>query len=96
MNQKYSTWSVISSIICALTLFMSYEIAPTKPEGAITILIQVLFFSAIITGLLSLVFSFLGFKNKERGFLKLLAPIIVVLILLVFIFSFVLMVLSFM
>ncbi|CDQ20267.1 hypothetical protein [Halobacillus karajensis] len=95
MIKKYSKWSVILSVICAATIFMSYEIAPTNPEGAMKILIQVFFFTAIITGLLSLIFSFLGFKNKERGFLKLVAPIIVVLVLLAFLFSFVLMVLSF-
>ena len=95
MSGKYSKWSAILSVICAVTIFMSYEIAPAKPEGAIKIIIQLLFFTAIITGLLSLIFSFLGFKKKEKGFLKLVAPLLVGLVILTFLVSFILMVFSF-
>ncbi|CAM3294055.1 hypothetical protein FITA111629_14965 [Filibacter tadaridae] len=96
MNKKYSKWSVILSVICTITIFTSYAIAPRQPEGMMVVLLQVLFFTSIITGLLSLIFSFLGFKKKEEGFLKMIAPIIVILVLLAFVISFVLMVLSFM
>lgn len=95
MIKKYSTWSAILSIICAITIFTSYTIAPKQPEGMMVVFIQILFFTSIITGLLSLIFSFLGFKKNEQGFLKLVAPLIVILILLVFLISFLLMVLSF-
>lgn len=96
MSNKYSKWSVILSVICAITIFSSYAIAPKQPEGMMVVLIQVLFFTSIITGLLSLIFSFAGFKKKEQGFLKMIAPIIVFLILLAFAVSFFLIVLSFM
>ncbi len=81
---NYGKWSTISGIIFVLTLSAYYTIAPEQPEGIITVLIQVLFFTAIITGLLSLIFSFLGFRKKEKGFLKMVAPILVLLVLLVF------------
>ena len=95
MNKKYSKLSVILGVICAITIFTSYAIAPKQPEGIMVVFIQVLFFTAIISGLLSLIFSFLGFRKKEQGFLKMIAPIIVILILLAFVMSFVLMVFSF-
>ena len=96
MNKKYSKWSTVLSVICAITIFASYAIAPKQPEGMMVVLIQLLFFTSIITGLLSLVFSFMAFKKKEQGFLKMIAPIIVVLVLLTFVVSFILIVLSFM
>ena len=95
MNKKYSKLSVILGVISAITIFTSYAIAPKQPEGIMVVFIQVLFFTAIISGLLSLIFSFLGFRKKEQGFLKMIAPIIVSLILLIFVMSFVLMVFSF-
>ena len=95
VNKKYSKLSVLLSVICAITIFTSYAIAPKQPEGIMVVFIQVLFFTSIITGLLSLIFSFLGFRKKEQGFLKMIAPIVVILILLAFVISFVLMVLSF-
>ncbi len=93
---KYSKWSVILSVICAITIFISYAIAPKHPEGMEVVLLQVLFFTSIITGLLSLIFSYIGFKKKEQGFLKMIAPIIVILVILTFVISFILMALSFM
>ena len=95
MNKKYSKLSVLLSVICAITIFTSYAIAPKQPEGIMVVLIQALFFTSIISGLLSLIFSFMAFKKKEQGFLKMIAPIVVILILLVFVISFVLIVLSF-
>ena len=95
MNKKYSKLSVLLSVLCAITIFTSYAIAPKQPEGIMVVLIQALFFTSIISGLLSLIFSFMAFKKKEQGFLKMIAPIVVILILLVFVISFVLMVLSF-
>ncbi|QDP41527.1 hypothetical protein [Radiobacillus deserti] len=80
---KYSKWSAILAMICAITIFASYAIAPKQPEGMMVVFIQILFFTAIITGLLSLICSYLGFRNKEKGFLKRIAPIIVAVILLV-------------
>ncbi len=95
MLKKYSNLSTILGIICVITIFTSYAIAPRQPEGAMVVVIQILFFTSIITGLLSLIFSFIGFKKKEQGFLKMVAPIIVILILLIFLISFLLMVISF-
>lgn len=80
MNGKYSKWSATLSIICAMTIFISYAIAPDEPEGLMVVFLKVSFFTFIITGVLSLVFSYLGFKNKEEGFLKKIAPIIIFLI----------------
>ncbi|MBT2647632.1 hypothetical protein J7E52_12980 [Bacillus sp. ISL-34] len=87
MNEKYSKRSAILSIISAITMFIAYEFAPDKPEGMMVVFLKVLFFSSIITGVLSLVFSYISFKNKEEGFLKKVAPFIILLILLVFSFS---------
>ncbi|AIF45058.1 MULTISPECIES: hypothetical protein [Bacillaceae] len=92
---NYGKWSAILGVICALTILASYAIAPKQPEGMMVVLIQVLFFTSIITGLLGLIFSFLGFRNKEKGFLKMVAPIMVLLVLLVFAFSFSAMIISF-
>lgn len=92
---KYSKWSAILSVICAITIFTSYAIAPKQPEGMMVVFIQILFFTAIITGLLSLIFSFIGFKKKEKGFLKMIAPIIVILVVLTFVISFIVMFISF-
>ncbi|QNK89254.1 hypothetical protein H7992_06100 [Sporosarcina sp. resist] len=89
MNKKYSKWSAILSIICAITIFTStsYAIAPQEPEGSMVVLLKILFFTFIIAGVLSLILSYLAFKNKEEGFLKKIAPIIILLILLVFALS---------
>jgi hypothetical protein len=87
MNKKYSKWSAILSIICAITIFTSYAIAPQEPEGSMVVLLKILFFTSIIAGVLSLILSYLAFKNKEEGFLKKKAPIIILLILLVFALS---------
>jgi uncharacterized membrane-anchored protein len=96
MDQKYSKWSAILSIICAITLFTSYAIAPRQPEGMIVLILKALFFTSIFSGILSLILSYLGFKNREKGFLKMIAPIVILLILLVFVFSFIAIVISFM
>ena len=93
---KYSRWSAIFGLICAITIFSSYAIAPKQPEGPMVVFLQMLFFTSIITGLLSLVYSYIGFRNKEKGILKKIAPMIVGIILLVYIISFVGMVISFM
>ena len=53
------------------------------------VFLKIIFFTSIITGVLSLIFSYLAFKNKEAGFLKKIAPIIILLILLVFVLSFI-------
>jgi hypothetical protein len=87
MNEKYSKRSAILSIISAITMFIAYEFAPDKPEGMMVVFLKALFFSSIITGVLSLVFSYISFKNKEEGFLKKIALLIILLILLVFSFS---------
>ncbi|MEC0343722.1 hypothetical protein [Peribacillus frigoritolerans] len=89
MNEKYSKWSAILSIICAITIFTSYAIAPQEPEGSMVVFLKVLFFTSVITVVLSLILSYLAFKNKEAGFLKKIAPIIILLILLVFVLSFI-------
>ncbi|SDM30057.1 hypothetical protein [Sediminibacillus halophilus] len=95
MNKPYSKWSAILAIIGAAAIFASYAIAPEQPEGMLVVLIQVLFFTAIITGILSLVFSFVGFRKNEPGYLKYIAPIIVCLVILTFLISFAIMVVSF-
>ena len=92
---KNSKWSAILSIICAITIFTSYAIAPEQPDGVIVVAIQVLFFTAIITAVLSLILSFLAFRKKEQGILKWVAPLLIVFILLVFFISFLLIVFSF-
>jgi len=92
---NYGKWSAILGVICVITLSASYAIAPEQPEGMVVVQIQVLFFTAIITGLLGLIFSFLGFRKKEKGFLKMVAPILVLLVLLVFVLLFIGMIISF-
>ncbi|MCT8140242.1 hypothetical protein H1D32_22605 [Anaerobacillus sp. CMMVII] len=65
---NYGKWSATLSIICAVSLFVSYAIAPVQPEGMIVILLQVLFYGAIIMGFISIILSICAFKNKEIGF----------------------------
>ncbi|WP_421378159.1 hypothetical protein ACOJQI_12275 [Bacillus salacetis] len=95
MLEKFSKPSAILSIVCALTLFLSYELAPEKPEGWIVIILQLLFFTSLITGVISLVLSFLAHRNKEKGFLKNVAPTILVVILAVFALAFIGIIVSF-
>lgn len=87
MNKKYSKWSALLSLIFAITIFASYAIAPEQPEGMMIIFLKLLFFTSILSGILSLIFSYLSFKNKEEGFLKKIALIIILLVLLVFALS---------
>ncbi|RIW37411.1 hypothetical protein D3H55_05085 [Bacillus salacetis] len=96
MKEKFSKSSAISSVICALTLFLSYELAPDNPEGTIVIMLQVLFFTSIITGILSLIFSIMAHKRKESGFLKNIAPLILIMILLIIALSIAGIIVSFM
>jgi uncharacterized BrkB/YihY/UPF0761 family membrane protein len=89
MNVKYSKWSAILSIICAISIFTSYTIAPNEPQGIMVVFLRILFFTSIFTGVFSLIFSYIAYKNKEESFLKKLAPIIILLILLIFALSFI-------
>ncbi|WP_163970409.1 hypothetical protein [Oceanobacillus halotolerans] len=95
MKQPYTKWSVILSVICAITLFSSYILAPRQPEGVMAVLIQVLFFTAVITGLLSIIFNIISFIKKEKGPAKGIVPLIFGVILFIFVFSFIMMMLSF-
>ncbi len=61
MDKKYSKCSAMLSVICAITIFASYVIAPEQPEGMMVIFLKVLFFTSIPSGILSLIFSYLGF-----------------------------------
>ena len=94
-NLNYGKWSAILGVICALTIFSSYAVAPKQPEGMMVVLIQILFFTSIVSGILGLIFSFISFKKKEKGFLKMIDPIIVILVILTFVISFILTVFSF-
>lgn len=88
---NYSKWSAILSLICAVALFISYMIAPVEPKGIIAVIIAVLYFGAIIVGLISIVLSILAFKNRELGFLKFVAPIVVFVILVIYLLVFLIM-----
>ncbi|TDL32759.1 hypothetical protein E2R51_08785 [Jeotgalibacillus sp. S-D1] len=96
MSGNYGKWSAILSIVCAVTIFSSYALAPDEPRGGMVVFLQILFFTSIITGILSLITSYLAFKANEEGVLKKIAPIIVLVILLVFAVSFIGIVVSFM
>lgn len=87
MNEKYAKPSAILSVVCALTLYLSYEMAPDQPEGLIVFILQFLFFSSILTGILSIIFTFLAYRNNEKGFLKNIAPMIILSIAFVFALS---------
>ncbi|MGM0846459.1 MAG: hypothetical protein ACQEUT_15900 [Bacillota bacterium] len=95
MNEKYSKPSALLSIVCALTLFLSYELAPARPEGMTVIILQVLFFTSVISGAASLVFTIMAHKKDEKGFLKNIAPTILFSILFVFALSVVGIIVSF-
>jgi hypothetical protein len=58
--------------------------------------LQLLFFTSVITGVLSLVFTFLAHRKKEKGFLKNIAPAILLSILFVFALSLLGIIVSFM
>jgi hypothetical protein len=95
MKEKFSKPSALLSIVCALTLFLSYELAPDQPEGAIVRVLQALFYTAILSGLLSLIFSVMAHRRKEKGFLKNIAPLLLFLIVLVYALSLVGVIVSF-
>lgn len=80
MKKKFSKWSILLSVLGAITFYTSYAIAPVNPEGRIVLILQVLFFTSIIAAALSIIFSLWGFMNKEKGFLNLVGPIIVVFV----------------
>lgn len=87
MKKRYSIWSALLGVICIINLFASYAIAPDQPRGIMIILLRGLFFTSILSGILSLILTYLSFQNKEEGFLKKLAPIIILSILLMFALS---------
>jgi hypothetical protein len=95
MIEKYSKPSAILGIVCAFTIFLSYEFAPDQPEGITVFILQLLFFTSIITGVLSLIFSYVARRHKEDGFLKNIAPFILLLIATVFAISFLGIIVSF-
>ncbi|MBA2176094.1 hypothetical protein H0266_14450 [Halobacillus locisalis] len=84
MQKKFSMWSILLSVLGAITFYTSYAIAPVNPEGMIVLILQVLFFTSIIAAVLSILFSLWGFIRKEKGFLKLVGPIVIVFVLLDF------------
>ena len=87
MNKKYSKWSALLVVICTLTLIVTYAIAPDQPKGVMVILLKGLFFTSILSRILSVILNYLSYKNKEGGFLKKVAPIIILCILLLFTLS---------
>ncbi|UGB28756.1 hypothetical protein [Metabacillus sp. B2-18] len=87
MNKKYSKGAALLGVVCAITLFASYTIAPDQPKGIMIIILRALFFTSILSGILSLFFTSLSFKNKEDGFLKKVAPTILFLVLIILSFS---------
>ncbi|MBN8233935.1 hypothetical protein JF544_01705 [Halobacillus kuroshimensis] len=95
MRRTYSLWSAGLSVSAGLLIVLSYGAAPADPEGFGKIMIQICFFGALASAVASLALSFLAWKNKERGFLKWTAPLILLGTLLVFLALFVFMVISF-
>jgi hypothetical protein len=89
MNNKYSKWSAILSLYCGIALFVAYFFAPASPEGIIVPILMFLFFSAIITGILGFIFIIFAFNKREGGYLKIVGPVILSLVVLAFIMSFV-------
>ena len=89
MKDRYSTWSAFLSSYCGIAMFVSYYIAPDSPEGIIVPILMFLFYSAILAGILGLIFTFLAFNKREKGYLKLVGPVLLSLVLLSFILSFV-------
>ncbi|WP_079478925.1 hypothetical protein [Halobacillus salinus] len=81
MKQPFSKWSAVLSIIAAVFFYMSYFIAPVNPEGSIVIVIQLLFFTSILAAVLSIIFSLIALIKKDRGFLKFVAPVVIVAVL---------------
>ncbi|WP_026909138.1 hypothetical protein [Paucisalibacillus globulus] len=89
MKNKYSKYSAILSLYCGIAMFVSYYIAPDSPEGIIVPILMFLFYSAILAGILGLVFTFIAFLKSEKGYLKIVGPVLLSLVLLSFILSFV-------
>ncbi|WP_096271269.1 hypothetical protein [Paucisalibacillus globulus] len=89
MNGTLSKWSAILSLYCGIALAASYIVAPDTPEGIIVPLLMFLFYSAIIAGILALIFTMLAFYKKEEGYMKMIGPIVLSLIVLAFVISFV-------
>lgn len=95
MGRTYSLWSAGLGASAVLLIVLSYGTAPADPQGFHKMMIQIFFFGALASAVASLALSFLAWKNKERGFLKWTAPLILLGSLLVFLTLFVLMVISF-
>ncbi|WP_042150173.1 hypothetical protein [Paucisalibacillus sp. EB02] len=89
MNYKYSKWSAILSLYCGIAMASSYYFAPDKPEGIIVPILFFLFYSAIIAGIVGLLFTILAFNKREAGYLKMVGPVALSIVVLVFLISFV-------
>ncbi|WP_156942512.1 hypothetical protein [Alkalihalobacterium bogoriense] len=91
---KYGKWSAILSIICGLGLLLSYVVASDTPAGLEYFYLTILFFGSILLGIVSLIFTVIAYVNKEKGFIKNVAPIVICFILLLYLLAFILMIIG--
>jgi hypothetical protein len=75
---KKGLWSTTLSIVGIILLIVSYFISETPTSGE-KIVIGIFFFSGIASMITSIIFGILGVKNNEKGFLKYVGMLIVLL-----------------
>ncbi|WP_017726136.1 hypothetical protein [Halalkalibacterium ligniniphilum] len=92
---KYGKWSAILSIVCGLALLVSYAFASDYPKGLEYVLLVILFYGSIVLGVVSLILTVIAYKQKEIGFTKNVAPIVIGIILLIYLLTFVLIMIGF-
>lgn len=66
-HKSYSYWSVVTSLLGAASLGLTYVIAPDIPQGFTLFAVNVLVISAAVLILLGAVSSIAAIVNKEPG-----------------------------
>ncbi len=87
---RFGKWSAVLSIFCGLGLLSSYVFASDYPQGMEYIILVILFYGSILLGVLGLIFTVIAYIQKEKGFLKNVALIVVGLIWLVYLVAYIL------
>lgn len=75
---KKGLWSTALSIVGIILFIVSYSISETPTSGE-KIVIGIFFFTGIASMIASIIFGILGVKSNEKGFLKYVGMLIVLL-----------------
>ncbi|KQL41779.1 hypothetical protein AN960_00450 [Bacillus sp. FJAT-25509] len=75
---KKGVWSTALSIVGIIFFIVSYYISKTPTFGE-KVVIEIFFFTGIAFMITSIVFGLLGIKSYEKGFLKYIGMLIILL-----------------